>query len=392
MSRPRNKVLLNWEIGTNFGWGILGMNIFFHWANDDSLVPLAAGMIGNECLAMVDPLRLSVVSNAIVRSNDALEELNRMRPEGAGMFEGIVLEPVGHGTPPSALQGELNVGRAIFENADTSEFDDVLDKYDQILCGSNWNALILRARTGRPVKVIHEGIDPSLFCPGPKSGMLDPANFYIFSGGKVERRKGQDIVLLAFHEFSRRHSDARLVTAWHSPWSGISEGFRGKLDAPLKLDASGRIDVKRWVADNGIDPASVVELFAMPNQMMPPILREMDVAIQPSRAEACTNLPAKEAMACGLPVIIANNTGMKDLITEDNSIPLWRQAPVPDEHGGTEGWGESSVDEIVEALERVYVDRAWAHELGTRAARWIAENRTWKLHSEQLKRFLLDSA
>jgi glycosyltransferase involved in cell wall biosynthesis len=98
-------------------------------------------------------------------------------------------------------------------------------------------------------------------------------------------------------------------------------------------------------------------------------------------------------MACGLPVIIANNTGMKDLITEDNSIPLWRQASVPAGLGaGTEGWGESSVDEIVEALERVYVDRAWAQDLGTRAARWITENRTWKRHSEQLKRFLLDSA
>jgi glycosyltransferase involved in cell wall biosynthesis len=126
--------------------------------------------------------------------------------------------------------------------------------------------------------------------------------------------------------------------------------------------------------------------------MMPPILREMDVALQPSRAEACTNLPAKEAMACGLPVIVAYNTGMKDLITDDNSISLSRQAPVAGgRSAGTDGWGESSVDEIVEALERVYVDRAWGRELGHRAARWIAENRTWKLHSEQLKEFLLDS-
>jgi glycosyltransferase involved in cell wall biosynthesis len=341
---------------------------------------------------MVDPLRLSVVSDAIMQSNDAQEELNRMRKERMAMLDGVVLEPVGHGTPPSKIHGELNVGRSIFENTDTSEFDAVLDKYDRILCGSNWNASMLRARTGRPVQVILEGIDPSLFCPGPKSGLLDPAKFYIFSGGKVEHRKAQDLLLLAFREFYRRHSDAVLVTAWHSPWPGISEGFRGRLDAPLVLDAAGRIDVKRWVADNGIDPVSVIELFVMPNQMMPPILREMDVAIQPSRAEACTNLPAKEAMACGLPVIIANNTGMKDLITEDNSIPLWRQAPIAGgRSAATEGWGESSVDEMVEALERVYVDRAWARELGARAARWVAENRTWKRHSDQLKQFLLDA-
>jgi glycosyltransferase involved in cell wall biosynthesis len=392
MSRPKKNVLLNWEIGSNFGWGLLGLNIFSHWANDDRLVPLAGETIGSECLAMVDPLRLSVVSEAVMRSNTALEDLNQRRSQGTVMLKGIVLEPVGHGLPPSTLHGELNVGRSIFENTDTSEFDVVLHKYDQILCGSNWNASILHARTGRPVKVILEGIDASLFCPGPKSGLLDADRFYIFSGGKVEHRKAQDLVLLAFREFSRRHSDATLVTAWHSPWPGISVGFRGKLDATLALDASGRIDVKRWVADNGIDPESVVELFTMPNQMMPSILREMDVALQPSRAEACTILPAKEAMACGLPVIIAHNTGMKDLITEDNSIPLWTQAPVPDTYRSTEGWGESSVDEIVEALERVYVDRAWGRELGARAARWIAENRTWKSHSKQLKQFLLDSA
>jgi len=391
MTTTTRSVLLNWEIGSNFGWGLLGLNIFFHWANDRDLVPRAGCTIGNDCLAMVDPLRLKVVSQAIMRSNDAFDDLNRGNAEESISLDGILVEPISHGIAPSNIHATLNVGRSIFENTDTSEFDHSLDKYDRILCGSNWNASILHARTGRPVKVILEGIDPSLFCPGPKSGLLDPTKFYIFSGGKVEFRKAQDLVLLAFREFSNRHSDAVLVTAWHSPWPGISGGFQGRLDAPLQLDGLGRIDVRRWVADNGIDPASVVELFAMSNQMMPPILREMDVAIQPSRAEACTNLPAKEAMACGLPVIIANNTGMKDLITEDNCIPLLHQRPVPAGRGiCTEGWGDSSVDEIVEAMERVYVDRAWAHSLGSKAAGWIAGNRTWKLHSEQLKRFLLD--
>jgi glycosyltransferase involved in cell wall biosynthesis len=390
MTPAAKRVLLNWEVGSNFGWGLLGLNIFFHWANDRDIVPFASETIGDDCVRMVDPLRLSVVSQAIMRSNDALDGLDRGNEQETIRWDGILIEPISHGIAPSNIHANLNVGRSIFENTDTSEFDRSLSKYDRILCGSDWNGDILRARTGRPVKVILEGIDPSLFCPGPKSGLLDPTKFYIFSGGKVEFRKAQDLVLLAFREFSTRHRDAVLVTAWHSPWPGISGGFQGRLEAPLRLDELGRIDIRRWVADNGIDPASVIELFAMPNQMMPTILREMDVAIQPSRAEACTNLPAKEAMACGVPVIIANNTGMKDLVTEDNCVSLVHQRPVPAGRGiGTEDWGESSVDEIVEALERVYVDRAWARSLGSTAARWIAANRTWKLHSEQLKRFLL---
>ena len=37
--------------------------------------------------------------------------------------------------------------------------------------------------------------------------------FLIFSGGKMELRKGQDIVLAAFKIFARRHPEATLVTA-----------------------------------------------------------------------------------------------------------------------------------------------------------------------------------
>jgi glycosyltransferase involved in cell wall biosynthesis len=42
----------------------------------------------------------------------------------------------------------------------------------------------------------------------------------------------------------------------------------------------------------------------------------MDVSLQPSRAEACTNLPAKEAMACGVPVAAYPVTGPIDVIED----------------------------------------------------------------------------
>ena len=265
-----------------------------------------------------------------------------------------------------------------------------LAKYDALVCGSNWNANILKAQTKRDVKVILEGVDTSLFCPGPKSGILDPGNFYIFSGGKIEPRKGQDLVLLAFKEFSRRHANGFLVTAWHSPWTQFSVGVKGKLDVPIELDETGKVNVKKWATDNGIDPGRVIEIFQLPNQMMPMILREMDVALQPSRAEACTNLPVKEAMACGIPVIVSENTGMKDLITEDNCLPLRRQTSIPDTADwGNEGWGESDVDEIVDALELLYADHKRRKAIGARAAEWIAANRTWQRHARELKEFVL---
>jgi hypothetical protein len=40
----------------------------------------------------------------------------------------------------------------------------------------------------------------------------------VFTGGKIEFRKAQHLVLMAFREFAARHDDAVLVAAWHSPW------------------------------------------------------------------------------------------------------------------------------------------------------------------------------
>jgi glycosyltransferase involved in cell wall biosynthesis len=386
---PKKRVLLNWVVNCNSGWGILGFNVLSHWARDLDLTPLGGSPIDNNTVRMVDPLRLSAISEAITSSNQFLEILSKTRGDHIKL-DATVIDPVAHGSAIPRFFGNRNIARCIFENADVAEFERKLDKYDALLCGSNWNAGILKARTKREVKVIFEGIDPSLFCPGPRSGLMNPDNFYVFSGGKVEERKAHDLVLLAFKQFSRRHRNAILVTAWHSPWDRFAAGFKGKVDAPLELDQNGITNIKKWAVDNGIDPRQVIEIFSIPNQMMPMILREMDVALQPSRAEACTNLPVKEAMGCGLPVILGNNTGMKDLITEDNCIALVDQKPVTGIPGvDTTGWGESNVDEIVDALEMLYADKARRQSIGATASRWVSTNRTWQRHAADLKAFVL---
>jgi glycosyltransferase involved in cell wall biosynthesis len=126
------------------------------------------------------------------------------------------------------------------------------------------------------------------------------------------------------------------------------------------------------------------------DSLMPAVLREMDCALQVSRCEACTNLPAKEAMACGVPVIVANNTGTRDLIDTDNCVALNSQDRVTGPSGvGTEGWGESRVEEIVEALETLYADTQMRKRISARGAAWILEHRrTWRDHAASLKTHL----
>jgi glycosyltransferase involved in cell wall biosynthesis len=387
---PTKAVWLGWELNNKSGWGILGLNLFFQWATRADIAPLMAYPIDNEVLWLIDPLRLSAVSKAIAVSNNFADVVAKT-PGPRIHFDGTVIDGISQPDRPTRMFGKRNIGRCVFDNADIADFAGHLGKFDALLCGSNWNAGILRGQTGRDVNVIFEGIDPSLFCPGARSGVMDPAKFYIFSGGKVELRKGQDLVLRAFKEFSKRHDNAVLVTAWHSPWPKIAVGFKGTLDAPLELDDKGFVNIKKWVTDNGIDPSRVVEIYNTPNQLMPTLLREMHVALQPSRAESCTNLPAMEAMACGVPVIVGDNTGMKDLITEDNCVRLCNQGMVPQPlpKYSTAGWGESSIDEIVEALEMLYADQHRREAIGATGARWIREHRTWQRHAAQLKDLVL---
>ncbi len=382
-------VILNWQLGTNFGWGIMGLNIFAQWANDADVRPIMGQPIELSQLIGVDSLRMSRIVAATNASNEYLRELGN---DPSRCVEAVCIDALGNDFQPSSTCGAgLMIGRVTFETSSLKYARERLARYELLVTASTWNAALIKDATGRDARVIHEGVDVSLFCPGPRGGWLDTNRFYVFSGGKVEFRKAQDLVLLAFKRFAARHADAVLVAAWHSPWIDISRGFRGSLASPLPVGADGTLDVTRWVVENGIDADQVIDLGQVPNVLMPGILREMHVALQPSRAEGGTNIPVKEAMACGVPVIAARNTGMLDLLADDNCIMLRRQTPVSTaDQAGTEGWGESDLEEIDAALEFAYQDRAAAAAIGTRSRQSLLDRgRTGQQHAATLKEWVL---
>jgi glycosyltransferase involved in cell wall biosynthesis len=390
--RGRQPVLLRWQAANSFGWGILGLNLLQQWAADPVIQPLMGVPIESTAIAGLDPLRLRAIDAAAAVSNRFAAELSRGEVD-LRRRSVLVVEPLGNEltclTP--RLNGLRNVGRCIIENTRIGPEARELQRFDTLLCASAWSAALLRAISDRPVAMIHEGIDHTQFFPGPRAGVLDAGRFYVFSGGKIEYRKGQDLVLLAFREFAARHEDAVLVVTWNSPWPQLSAGFQGKLRAPLRQDAAGALEITRWAVENGIPPRQFIEMPLMPNSMLPMVLREMDCAVQVSRCEACTNLPAKEAMACGVPVILADNTGTRDIVDADNCIALRADGAVSPEPGwGTDGWGEARVDDIVDALERIYTDTKLRRGIGARGASWIIERqRTWRDHAAALKAHLL---
>jgi glycosyltransferase involved in cell wall biosynthesis len=127
---------------------------------------------------------------------------------------------------------------------------------------------------------------------------------------------------------------------------------------------------------------------------LPTVLREMDVALFTNRAEGGTNLVAMECMACGVPTILSRNTGHIDLIEDDNCYPLNQQGELAGFEAGSlgvPGWGESDVDEVVEALERVYAHRAEARERGLRGAADIGRY-SWAKTAREMKAIVLETS
>jgi len=377
-------VLFQWGVSSYFGWGVYGLNL--------ALFGSAAGRRVVTCCPFtaqdlaIDPLRRARLGEFVAGSAALARDLSRhsgalVRVPGAVALHslGNRLEYAARGAGGTVVVGDRTLGVVFCED---TTFDAAAlargRRYEALVAGSTWTAECLRAAGLGSVAVVIQGIDPTLFHPAPRLGLLD-GRFAVFSGGKLEFRKGQDITLRAFRLFQARHPEAVLLAAWHSPWHGRFAQDLPALTgvAPVPVRPDGSIDARAWAAANGIPPQSVIDLGAVPNPLLAPVLREADAALLPSRCESGTNLVAMEAMACGLPTILAANTGHLDLIRPGLCHPLTRQRPVRPISGlGTDGWGDSDPEEAAALLEAIYTDRAGAARIAAAGAAAMA-NLTW---------------
>jgi glycosyltransferase involved in cell wall biosynthesis len=369
-------LLFQWGFSTMFGWGVFGLNLLRHWESVAGTPVYCGGHMHVDSLAGLDPLAMRALMPKLIESSDLRSRWPAMMANG-NRFDGLVLHCLGNRLSGSRL-GEGGVaGRAtcaviFFEDTILPDATRIAADYNLIVAGSTWCEEILRARGVTNVATVIQGIDPSIFHPAPRAGSLE-GRFAIFSGGKLENRKAQDLVLRAFVAFAQRHPEAILVTAWHSPWPVVAQTInRNPGIVPVALNDRGEVDVTAWARANGVGEHQFIDVGSIPNHLMARVLREMDVALFPNRCEGGTNLVAMECMACGVPTILSDNTGHKDILAMRASLVLTRQRPVQSEIMGTEGWGESDISEIVETLELVWSDRERARRIGAAGARAMA--------------------
>lgn len=147
-----------------------------------------------------------------------------------------------------------------------------------------WDSFIAEGVSADKLRLTPLSVAPRYVPPASRP---DDGVFRVVYTGGLMVTKGVPVLVEAFRRFDRRRAELILVGGWSS------RGMRRYIDAVVQLDARIRIC-------SG-DPL--------------PHLQRADVYVHPSYSEGFGYAPA-EALACGVPVIVTDDTGMKEHVRE----------------------------------------------------------------------------
>src|SRR5262249_47448295 len=222
-SRPT--VMFHWQPSSFHGWGVYGLNLMLNWARRPDLSVCCSAPLDPSLLDL-NPVERRAISQVLIESREAgarLRDLQGQVRVSCPVLHGLGNNLAGGGNSQKfQLLGTPSIGVIFFE---WNKFDGTSRQraslYPLIVAGSTWNKQVLVGHGISQVEVVLQGVDTTHFHPAPKADWLRD-RFAVFSGGKLERRKGQDIVVQAFRVFAQRHREALLVTAWSSPWPQLA--------------------------------------------------------------------------------------------------------------------------------------------------------------------------
>lgn len=378
--QPLPMLGIRWALTPRVGWGVFATNLAAELLRQRLAMPVPIPAEPFDGLPL-DPLQARLLAPALELGRE-LQALRLARQDQIVTLPFPILHGLGNGltwSPVSdQVRSEVEHGVVFLEHSplDAGAVERGR-RFRRIIAGSEWNGRVLRNAGLADVRVCPQGVDTALFRPGPRRGRFG-GRFAIFSGGKLEFRKGQDLVLAAFRQFVRRHPEALLVAHWHTPYAGVGADLALSPTGcgPVPPLASGEPDIGAWLRQAGVAEDAVVPLGPIDHPALAAVLREVDAALFPNRAEGGTNLVAMECLAAGVPTVLSANTGHLDLLRDMPAWALTRQRAVaaPTLQHAIADWGESDVDEIVGTLEAIHADRAAAAE---RARRCVEAMVSW---------------
>jgi len=388
---------LNLPFGSAHGWGICGRNL----ARE---------------LSRLQPVRVISERFSAEQVGDVLDfhELQGLLVGGdqhgsAALLDGTVEAdgPLLQGISDERLlprrphiRAKTRIGYTFFERNElkAESIENGRRLFDRVVTGSTWCMAVLKEAGLLNVQTVVQGIDPTLFHPvldGNRVREFLSDKFVIFSGGKFELRKGQDIAIRVCRVLQERHADVVLVNAWFNPWQTSFETMRGS--SLIRFSPRGRTYeqiIQNILADNGLDLRRVIICPSQSNLAMPRIYHNTDVGLFPNRCEGGTNLVLMEYMACGKPVVAVNTTGHADIVSALNALIVGTNGTTTiRDDDGTPGarWLEPDVDDAIDKLEWAYQNRDKMRRLGERAGADLAQ-RTWRKTAEAFLKIIQETS
>jgi glycosyltransferase involved in cell wall biosynthesis len=168
---------------------------------------------------------------------------------------------------------------------------------DYWVSSSRYNAAQVERHFHRPVNVFHNGVDIDRFVPRAR----DP-------GARTAHNLPVAAVVIA--------SVGRLVG-----WKGLHVIIKALAGLPERVhylvvgDGAEAPSLKRLAAEQGV--ADRVHFCgAVPHGGLPELLHLADLYVQPSVGEEAFGISVVEAMACGLPVLVSDQGGLREIVID----------------------------------------------------------------------------
>ncbi len=204
------------------------------------------------------------------------------------------------------------------------------------------------------IPVLHAGVDVRQFAP--LGGPQESRPTVLFSG-RISKNKGADVLLEACCLLARELPSLRLRLLGRDK-DRLVEGFRARsaeLGFPDLLDCPG------FVA----------------REELPSHLNRAHVFAAPSRFEAGPGLVNLEAMACGLPVVVASGSGAAEVVCDGQTGML-----VP----------PGDARPLAAALGRLLTNPSLREEMGRKARQYVLKSADSQACVKQIEAFLLAHA
>jgi glycosyltransferase involved in cell wall biosynthesis len=337
-------------IGSGYGWGNCGKYFTSH-LNDHFNVKYVClnGMKKEEAVRIFDEAKLALPDNIV--EWDFSQPYQCVHPVLTCMADATM-------APIAPIRGQKTMG--IFFCEDFPFAHDWIkfryhNPWDLYLAGSEWNRFNCMSI---PSSLAIQGVDERVFFPNRNIPADQP--FTVFSGGKFEYRKGQDIVLAAFANFLKRVPNAQLIAAWHNPWTATQASMEQSRFIRFNLPSENGMGWMMAAGELGI-PRGSIKLYARQQkpEALAALMNSSHLGVFPNRCEGGTNLVLMEAISTGLPVIASVSTGQSAIASNSNycqglsTLPGMMNRPVSSFAFGSDT-DETYPDDLCEAMYAHY--------------------------------------